>query len=77
MKERLSSRERMKLALTGREADRVPFAPDISTLVPARLTGRPFPDIFLRGDPPLWKAYLDAVDYFGMDGWFIYGNIEY
>ena len=25
---------------------------------------------------PLWKAYLNALDYFKFDGWFIYVSIE-
>ena len=37
------------------------------------LTGKPFWDIEMRETPPLWKAYIEAVKYFGIDGWFIYG----
>jgi hypothetical protein len=43
-------------------------------MVPARLTGKPFWDIYLHEDPPLDVAYLEAVKYFGMDGWYIYDN---
>jgi len=52
-------------------------APDISNMVPARLTGKPFWEIYYFGDPPLWKAYIEAVRYFGIDGWFTYGNMQY
>ncbi|MGC8833443.1 MAG: uroporphyrinogen decarboxylase family protein, partial [Armatimonadota bacterium] len=38
-------------------------------------TGKPFWDIYRRNDPPLWRAYLDAVRYFEMDGWFTYGYV--
>ena len=51
-------------------SDCVPVCPDISNMVPARLTGKPFWDIYLYQDPPLWKAYLDAVKYFNIDGGF-------
>ena len=49
--------------------DRVPVAPDMSNMIPCRLTGKPFWDIYLYQDPPLWQAYMDAVEYFGTDGW--------
>jgi len=54
--------------------DRVPVIPDISNMIPARLTGKPFWDIYAHQDPPLDEAYLAAVKYFGMDGWYIYDN---
>jgi len=38
-------------------------------MVPCKLTGKPFWDIYLYQDPPLWKAYIDAVRHFGSDGW--------
>jgi len=65
----MTPRERMLIAMTGGQADRVPVAPDISNMIPCRLTGKPFWDIYLYQDPPLWKAYIDAVHYFGFDGW--------
>ena len=63
----MNSRERFLTALTGGIPDRVPVAPDISNMVPCRLTGKPFWDIYLHGDPPLWKAHLDANRRFGYD----------
>lgn len=77
MSEALSSRQRMLLAMTNQQPDRVPVAPDISNMVPCRLTGKPFWDIYLNQNPPLWQAYLDAVKYFGIDGWFIYAHLEF
>ena len=65
----------MLAAFRRQETDRVPVAPDISNMIPCRLTGKPFWDIYRRNDPPLWRAYLDAVRYFEMDGWFTYGYI--
>ena len=38
--------------------------------VPARLTGKPFWDVYVYQDPPLWKAYIDACKYFDIDGGF-------
>jgi uroporphyrinogen decarboxylase len=73
----MTSRERMMIAMTGGQADRVPVAPDISNMIPCRLTGKPFWDIYLHGDPPLWRAYVDAVRYFGIDGWFTYGTVGF
>ncbi|MFZ2657841.1 MAG: uroporphyrinogen decarboxylase family protein [Victivallales bacterium] len=64
----MTSRERIKTVLRGEIPDCVPVDPDISNMIPCRLTGKPFWDIYVRQDPPLWKAYIDAVKYFGIDG---------
>jgi uroporphyrinogen decarboxylase len=71
-----TSRRRLVAAYRHRQADRVPVCPDLSYLIPARLTGRPFWEIFLYHDPPISKAYLDAVRYFGMDGLYWYDAIS-
>lgn len=65
----------MLAAFRRQETDHVPVAPDISNMIPCRLTGKPFWDIYRANDPPLWRAYLDAVRYFEMDGWFTYGYV--
>lgn len=75
--ETMTSRERMMTALRNKKPDRIPVAPDISNMIPCRLTGKPFWDIYVNQKPPLWKAYLDAVKYFGIDGWFMYGELEF
>jgi uroporphyrinogen decarboxylase len=62
----------MLITMRHGKADRVPVAPDMSNMIPARLTGKPFWDIYLYQDPPLWKAYIDAVKYFGFDGFLDY-----
>ena len=51
--------------------DRVPVAPDISTYIPMKRSGRTARDFWIgcREGTPLWKAYLDAADYFGLDAW--------
>ncbi len=32
--------------------------------------------IYAQNDPPLWQAYLDAVKYYGFDGWFMYSGLD-
>ena len=68
MKE-MTPRERMLTAMRNQIPDRIPAAPDMSNMIPCRLTGKPFWDIYLYQDPPLWQAYIEAVKYFGFDGW--------
>jgi uroporphyrinogen decarboxylase len=70
-------RERMIVAMTNGVPDRVPVAPDISNMVPSRLTGKPFWEIYYFRDPPLWQAYMDAVRFYGLDGWFTEGDMQY
>jgi len=65
----LNSKERMLTALRNRQPDMVPVSPDISNMIPCKLTGKPFWDIYLYNNPPRWKAYIDAVRHFGFDGW--------
>jgi uroporphyrinogen decarboxylase len=67
----MTSRERMMIAMKNGVPDRVPVAPDFSNMIPCRLTGKPFWEIYINQNPPLWKAYLDAVKYFGTDGWMV------
>jgi len=73
----MTSRERMLAAIRNGEPDRVPVAPDFSEMIPCRLTGKPFWDVYINASPPLWKAYIEAVKYFGTDGWFIYGYLHF
>jgi len=43
-------------------------------MIPARMTGKPFWDLYLYNDPPIWQAYIDAAKRFDidslMDGYF-------
>jgi uroporphyrinogen decarboxylase len=66
----LTSRERILTVLRGEIPDCVPVCPDISNMVPCRLTGKPFWDIYVYKDPPLWKAHIDALKHFDVDGGF-------
>ena len=71
----MTSKERMLIAMQNGKPDRVPCAPDISTMVPLRLLGKPFWETEMDWNPPLWRAYIEAVKYFKIDGWFTYGNL--
>ena len=62
-------RERLMAAMRLEKPDCVPVCPDLSNMVPCRLTGKPFWDIYLNSDPDLYTAYKNTVDYFGFDGW--------
>ena len=70
----MTSRERLLTVLSGGIPDRVPVAPDFSNMIPARLTGKPFWDLYLYMDPPPYEAYIRAAHHFGidalMDGYF-------
>ena len=66
----MNPRDRLLHVLNRKIPDCVPVCPDISNMVPARLTKKPFWDIYLYQDPPLWRAYIDAVKYFDLDGGF-------
>lgn len=66
----ITHRQRLLAVLAGEVPDCVPVCPDISNMVPCRLTGKPFWDIYVYQNPPLWKAYIDAVKHFDLDGGF-------
>ncbi|MBC7289282.1 MAG: hypothetical protein H5T86_14830 [Armatimonadetes bacterium] len=68
----MTPKERLLTAMRHGIPDRVPVTPDISNMIPARLTGKPFWDIYLYQDPPLWLAYIEAVRYLGIDGFLDY-----
>ena len=65
----MTSKERFLIAMRNRVPDRVPVTPDISNYIPAKRTGLPFWDVYFNNTVPLWRAYLDAADYFGIDAW--------
>ena len=63
----MTSRQRLLCVLRGGIPDCVPVAPDISQMVPCRLIGKPFWQMYLYKDPPPWVAYIQAVKHFGFD----------
>ena len=83
MSREMTSKERLMTAFRRKQPDHVPACPDISVMVPAKLTGRPFYELFLDGrEHNGWtsatyaEAYVDAVRHFGIDGWYIYGGLK-
>jgi uroporphyrinogen decarboxylase len=38
-------------------------------MIPCRMVGKPWWDVLLYYDPPLWRAYIDVVKRFDFDGW--------
>src|SRR5512140_9533 len=70
----MKPRDRLLKVLAGKIPDCVPVAPDFSNMIPARLTGKPFWDLYLYNDPPIWEAYVQAARHFNidsvMDGYF-------
>lgn len=78
----MTGKQRMLAAFALQEADHVPVSPDISAMAPVRLSGKPFDEAFIDGKPhsgyasaTVAEAYVDAVKYYGMDGWYIYGSL--
>lgn len=63
----MTSRERLKTVLSGKIPDCVPVAPDFSNMIPAKRTGKPFWDLYLYNDPPIWEAYIDCAKFFNID----------
>jgi uroporphyrinogen decarboxylase len=70
----MTSRERLLKVIKGEIPDCVPVAPDFSNMIPAKLTGKPFWDLYLYNDIPIWEAYIECAKYFDidavMDGYF-------
>jgi len=64
----VTPRERLLAVMHGEIPDHVPCSPDISNMVPCRLTGKPFWDIYVYQDPPLWLAQIESFKYFGISG---------
>ncbi|MHC4887473.1 MAG: uroporphyrinogen decarboxylase family protein [Planctomycetota bacterium] len=65
----MDAKERFLTAMAGGTPDHVPCSPDMSNMMPAKRTGLPFWDIYFFDQKPLWQAYLENAEYFGIDGW--------
>jgi len=63
----MNSRERLLTVLNGKMPDCVPVMPDFSNMIPARRTGKPFWELYLYNDPPIWEAYIDCAKHFDID----------
>lgn len=75
--EKMTGKERIMTALRNKQPDRVPATPDISIMIPTRLTGKPSWEVEFNRNPSLQTAYINAVKYFGIDGWMYNGNLSY
>lgn len=75
--ETMTGRERIMTALWNNQPDRVPATPDISIMIPCRLTGKPFWEVEVNENPSLTFAYINAVKFFGIDGWMFNGTLNY
>ena len=83
MSQEMTGRARMLAAFAHQKPDYVHVSADIYAMVPVRLSGHPFDEMFLDGKPhngyasaSVAQAYVDAVKYYGMDGWYIYGSMR-
>ena len=74
----ITSKERLMIAIAGKTPDRVPVIPDFSNMIPAKMTGKPFWEIYLNNNPTLYHAYAKAAAYYGIDGWYqAYGAVTF
>mgnify|MGYP006275776943 CR=1 FL=1 len=65
----MTSKQRFLTAISGGVPDRVPVTPDISNYIPAKRTGLPFWEIYFKGTASLWKAYIEAAEFYRLDMW--------
>lgn len=63
----MTGRERLLTTIRGEIPDCVPVAPDVSNMIPCKMTGLPFWDVYLYKKIPQWKAYIDCAKYFDFD----------
>lgn len=63
----MNPRERLIKVLNRELPDCVPVSPDFSNMIPAKLTGKPFWELYLYKDPPIYMAYIDAAKKFDID----------
>lgn len=63
----MNSRERLTKVMNRELPDCVPVSPDFSNMIPAKLTGKPFWELYLYKDPPIYMAYIDAAKKFDID----------
>ena len=75
--EPMTGKERIMTALTNGKPDRVPATPDISTMIPCKLTGKPFWEVEYNQNPSNESAYIHAAKFFGIDGWLYSGKVEF
>jgi len=57
----MTQRQRLLAALRREPVDQVPVSPDVAMMLPARYAGRPYWDVFVNEQPPLWQAQIDLA----------------
>ena len=67
MTDTMTSRERLLSVLARKIPDRVPISPDVSMMMPCRYTGKPYWEVLLNENPPLWQAHINLQHRFGYD----------
>ena len=67
MTETMTGRQRLLTVLSRGLPDRVPISPDVSMMMPCRYSGKPYWEVLLNENPPLWQAHLDLQQLFGYD----------
>lgn len=63
----MTPRERLIAVLERRLPDRVPVSPDVTVMMPVRYTRKPFWEILVNNNPPLWQAHISLQERFGYD----------
>jgi uroporphyrinogen decarboxylase len=71
-----SARDNIIITLNNKIPDYVPCCPDISNMIPAKMTGKPFWEIYLNNDPPLGLAQVFAIKRLGIDGFSDQGQLD-
>lgn len=72
----LSARDNILLALNNEIPDYVHCCPDISNIIPVKMAGKPFWEIYLNKDPPLGLAQIFAVNRLGVDDFSDQGQLD-
>lgn len=75
--ETMTGRERIMTALFNKQPDRIPATPDISIMIPNKLTGKPNYEVEVNGSPSMTSTYIRAARYFGIDGWLFNGSLSF
>jgi hypothetical protein len=67
----MTPKQRITAAFKNKKPDIVPVSPELWDVIPLRVSGRPFWEVggTSFSKIPLWKAQLDAYEFFGCESW--------
>ncbi|MDD5704818.1 MAG: uroporphyrinogen decarboxylase family protein [Kiritimatiellae bacterium] len=65
----LTSKERILRVMCGILPDRVPVSAGLSEMVPVRLSGRTYPELFFHDPVATWRLRIAAERHYGTDGY--------